>query len=314
MTILIVIIATSLLSTFLSFILSKNDNKEKPRHIKVAAIFQIVCVAVLAGISIWQDLDSSATQKEIQQNTRLNPAIERLGELNDSIATESNAISDNNGKIERNNSLLIDSVRTLERNVEALTKSNVDITNQIRDENTNTGELTLKFDKPIGDNDNVSVEWGNMVTGNPAKLINNSQFIVIDGHPLVTLKIQNGELLISTKIFDIYQNLLVEIDNNRWWVNPHYKAKLNYDNKGVEVIDDRDNIMFSLDILSNSEIKIEGIYWVGNGFQIFNDNGWVQSVPLDYFIKNYTKLTSHFTKLFNYTGEEKDWIHKRVTK
>ena len=85
------------------------------------------------------------------------------------------------------------------------------------------------------------------------------------------------------------------------------KYKLNYDNKGFEVIDEKDNILFSIDIRKNNTIKIQGWYPTSpNSIRVIGDKYMVVLV----YGSMYDNLNGYFKQLFQYTG--KNWLHKRV--
>ena len=124
----------------------------------------------------------------------------------------------------------------------------------------------------------------------------------------LSLKLRGKTLIINVKIRDENGRELLSIDNNNWFRNPNLISKFNYDNKGLEIVDESGDIVFSIDITNDiliiqevlknrqqNKICISGIY----GTQIIKLTDDYRPV-----IKRY------IVPIFDYTGDS--WLGQRV--
>ena len=80
----------------------------------------------------------------------------------------------------------------------------------------------------------------------------------------------------------------------------------------LEIIDDKNNVIFSLDVLKDNVIKIQGIMiWKHqHGITIVGDKEMLEGGNFDN--QYHDSFNTKFKRLFVYTGM--NWLHKRVKK
>ena len=137
---------------------------------------------------------------------------------------------------------------------------------------------------------------------------------------------EKNEVLFSIKIFDLQGNWIAEVEKNYWRPNKNFTGKFNYDENGFEVLDNKNQVVFNVDILENNKIFIQGVIPVpetkniylwgdnsGTGFPFLSQEEiqlYNARKKSDYYLDlkkqiEYVKIK----QLFEYTT--KDFLHKR---
>jgi hypothetical protein len=136
--------------------------------------------------------------------------------------------------------------------VESLSKQNKDLIEAVKkradfaaEENLTSG--VLAFDKEFQDADRITIRYGgNSSRINPIALRNGFKAFKIGNYEPVSISIINKRLTISTKVYDLDRNLIAEVEDNSWTKYTNFAAKINYDSKGFEVIDNKGLVVLSI--------------------------------------------------------------------
>lgn len=185
-------------------------------------------------------------------NLKLGNKVKELQEANIEISKriETLTVSSN---------LLIEEVKKLSVQSELIIK-NIDAkADKEYAKNTSTGELELNYytsgtEKLIFVLGGGSLDDANITIGNERPF---------------KIQLQNGQLYVTTKVYDIDNNLIAEIENNKWYLNKNYAGKFNYDKTGFEVIDNKGNIALSIDVLASNKVAIQGIFPIKSAQRVF---------------------------------------------
>jgi len=88
-------------------------------------------------------------------------------------------------------------------------------------------------------------------------------FLILNGQTLeipLSLKIVDGKLLVSASVFDETGKFVCKIVDNEWIVNQNNYFERNYDDNGVEVIDQKGNVVLSADLIQPYTLELNGIF------------------------------------------------------
>ncbi len=235
-----------------------------------ATIIIMVCgllITIASTLSVFAAYYSSVqdqTQKD--QIQRLGQISNNLGETNVELGYKIKDLQEVNlqvtNRIENltvNSNLLIEEVNKLSAQTKQIIESMDIKADKEYAKNTSAGELELNF-KSIGNQKLVFMLGGGTMDDASLQIGNEQPF---------KIGIQNDKLLINTKVYDINDNLIAEIENNKWRLNKNYAGKFNYDKTGFEVIDNKGNIAMSVDVLTSNTVAIQGIFPIKSALRIF---------------------------------------------
>lgn len=79
------------------------------------------------------------------------------------------------------------------------------------------------------------------------------------------VKLKNDTLLVSATFRSLDNNIVAEIIENEWELNPDNYFKRNYDENAIEIIDNEGIIKVQVEFLDKEKIKISGLFFDGNG-------------------------------------------------
>jgi hypothetical protein len=187
-------------------------------------------------------------------------------------------------------------------------------------QNAIQGKLDLEFDTPLKDKDSVTVIFGISST-NYVWEWNKNKFIEIGGmagFDVVNLKIKNSKVVLSVVANDYVGNWLAEIDQNYWRRNQSQISKFNYDSKGFEIINNKNKVCFSVDILPDNTIKIQGVFsFLNKGIILVAHDDALETFTIgtggniqqNIFEQIDAASKVYIKPLFSYSGEH--WIGKR---
>lgn len=279
---------------------------------------------------------------QIDSLTKINNSI---GQLNTEIGEKIKDLTTENKNLSIDNIELSKQTKTLIEKVETLTAKSQELITKIdkrskywEEENLLSGELKIDFKLTR----TRSVEGRIVKLGNKsfnvsgAYVIEEQSKFKVKGYGLsqdninflyIRLDVKTMTTLFNKEIYDLDGNLIAEIENNRWRINRNFIGKFNYDEEGVEIIDNQGKIVFSLNIVDSVSIRVQGI---------FIDRYFHRGVLIAGYLKNeffpiktpeniaeilkkknlsYENALKEaierveFRQLFEYTGN--DWLHKR---
>ena len=105
--------------------------------------------------------------------------------------------------------------------------------------------------------------------------INTPSVLVIDGIPLITMKIINNTLLLSTTIYGEHGQVLAIIRDNDWIFEQIPKLRKEIKPNLIKLWDDKDRLILDCELLSNKVIKLNGIFRKGNAEIIASDKNLI---------------------------------------
>ncbi|MBP6022561.1 hypothetical protein [Ferruginibacter sp.] len=295
--------------------------KQNATIIIMACGLVITIASTLSVFAAYYSSVQDQTQKD--QIQRLGEISNNLGETNVELGYKIKDLQEVNlqvtNRIENltvNSNLLIEEVNKLSAQTKQIIESMDIKADKEYAKNTSAGELELNF-KSIGNQKLVFMLGGGTMDDASVQIGNERPF---------NIGIQNDKLLINTKVYDINDNLIAEIENNKWRLNKNYAGKFNYDKTGFEVIDNKGNIAMSVDVLASNMVAIQGIFPIKSALRIFiAGSQGVTSVPYsnsavdkkilqttgkkydDFFNERVSDVK--MKQLFEYTG--KDYLGRR---
>lgn len=244
--------------------------------------------------------------------------IENVSETTKELTTQvKTLVTENTTLIERTNDLISD-VRELTKVSQENISTIKALTSKEFAQNAIQGKLNLEFDHALKDEDSVTVIFGTSTT-NYVWEWNRTAYIKIDNFEPIRLKIVDKKIVLSLVANDFGGNWLAEIDQNYWRRNQSQISKFNYDSKGFEIMNNKNKVSFSINILPHNTIKIQGIFsYINNGkifvahddtleWFTFGSQGNIQQNILQQ-IDNASKI--YIKPIFSYTGDS--WLGKRA--
>lgn len=294
---------------------------------KVDASLIILFITIASAIAAyWSNVEGNKQLDRMEQydslNNKLNGEVMQLSTLNNMIANRIDTIVSENNSLTQQNIALTNKTNVLVEQVEKLTAAsnalikNVDIrTEKTTAENVVTGEINLEYERPLEDNEKLTIRAGGFKSTNfvgKYKEKDPPQHIIIDNKDIIPLKIVDGKIKFSVTVYDLSGNLLAEVKENVWRRNPNSTCKFNYDSRGFEIIDNRGFTALSVNLDSRTQVSIEGYFFDRKSgfFYIYGGNSF-QNLPITSPIKEIfgTIERAHIRTLFEYSG--KNWIGKR---
>jgi len=103
--------------------------------------------------------------------------------------------------------------------------------------------------------------------------INTPDVLVVNGIPLITMKVINNTLMLSTTIYDEQGQVLAIIRDNEWIFERTAKLRKEIKLNSVKAWDDKNRLVLDCELLSNKIIKLKGIFRKGNSEIIATDEG-----------------------------------------
>ncbi|MDF9798619.1 uncharacterized membrane-anchored protein YhcB (DUF1043 family) [Catalinimonas alkaloidigena] len=284
--------------------------------------FIILIVTIIAAIAaFWSNVQSNRQLNRMEEydslNLKLGKEIKYLSDINNQISTRIDTIVAENRSLTQHNIQLTNKANELIEEVEKLTTTSNELIKKASAENALTGILDFQYDKPLEDSETLIVRAGGVEVGNNVRSLKSNNppgYISIGGRDLIPIKIVDGKLKVSITIYDIYGNLIVEIENNVWYRYANNSGKFNYDSKGFEVVDNQGLTALSINLDSRTEVSIEGYFYdrkTGNIY-IYGGNRF-QAIPIFRPAKNIIEKIekANIRQMFEYSGN--NWIGKRRT-
>jgi len=193
-----------------------------------------------------------------KQQYELDAKQDSIQELTQKVLSFSKRIDINTGSIEK-----------LARGIDKVTMNTNSISRNINNELKEKGEFKInvpnaeRFDFGIGSNF-MSVQRQTLEQGYNLNVAGFSMNLY--------LKLKDDQLFLSTIIFDKHGDVLVEIVDNEWALTKSKTFSINYDNKGLEVINSSGLVIFQLNIVE-SNINIQMINFSSTGVKVIADYG-----------------------------------------
>lgn len=256
-------------------------------------------------------------EKFSKETNTLITHIDTIQKLHVQLTDQINTIVRENSILSRTANDLITQVQELTQASHKTLSSVEGITSKEFAQNAIQGKLNLQFDTPLKDEDSVTMIFGPSTT-NYVWEWNKKGYLRIGKFDPINLKIINRRVVLSLVANDFFGNWLAEVDQNYWRRNQSQISKFNYDSKGFEIMNNKNKVCFSIDILPHNTIRIQGIFsFLNDGIiLVAHDNaldwftiGSEGNIQQNIFNQIEAASKIYIKPLFSYTGD--NWIGKR---
>ncbi|MDE2215194.1 MAG: hypothetical protein KGJ61_08790 [Candidatus Omnitrophica bacterium] len=103
--------------------------------------------------------------------------------------------------------------------------------------------------------------------------INTPNILIVGGVPLVTMKVVNGELLVSAIIYDGDGGVIAMIKDNKWIYQRSKNFKKEVRLNLIKIWDGQNRLLLDCEMLSNTRIKLNGVFRKDGSEIIATDEG-----------------------------------------
>lgn len=253
--------------------------------------------------------DSNKTIKDLKDS--LNLKNEELQQKQLSLENKQNENNILSGKI-------LDFQGKLDSNTKAIGKVTGEIskisisTNQISNNIKNEQKLKGKLNLRVANVDKFRFILGASTASFFTRKALQSEINLISNSandPVLKISLKGNEFLITTKIYDSNQNLIVDIKNNQWAIGGDYFSR-NFDKNSIELIDNKGVLVFQLSIHEDI-IIIKGVLFNSSKIHVLADNITTVIEPNNpELLKIAQNYSSNITRIFNHQGE--NYLGKRL--
>ncbi len=248
-------------------------------------------------------------------NNDLTKEVEKLSHLNTDIAMQNSVLAVENNKLANKANELVEEVKKLTAASNELIRR-VDLRTEEQSALTAlSGIIDFDNDKPLMDEEMLNLHLGNNKLGNPVsdyKKENRPVLLNLTDGDFVPIKIVDGKLKFSVKIYDLGGNWIANISDNYWIRNPNNTGLFNYDAHGFEVIDNGGFVALSVNIVSRTDIEMQGylVDRVAARIILFGENGMMTlNLPITFVQANATIKKVGIKPIFRYSGP--NWLGAR---
>ncbi|MBI1781822.1 MAG: hypothetical protein HYR66_10690, partial [Sphingobacteriales bacterium] len=150
-------------------------------------------------------------------DTSLSHHIYTLATIDTGLSTKANDLANQSLQISNQNKDLLSNVTSLTEQAKNLINSVNQKASYEAAENLSTGELKMNFTKQFHDNDMATIKIGGATTTTFISWIKKGgSFVNVAGKDLFAAHFINNKIIISLNVYDLYGNLIAEIENNNW--------------------------------------------------------------------------------------------------
>ncbi|MBO0321435.1 hypothetical protein J0X14_03925 [Muricauda sp. CAU 1633] len=163
---------------------------------------------------------------------------------------QNQTISDEVLSISHGLKVTIDQLSSVSSSIQNLNRVNNNILNLIREENKEKGELKLKVKH--------AKSYSFVIGGN---LFQVSRVELVKGYTVIlpifqlriplVLRIEGTNLFVSSTIKNINNEITIEIIENKWSLNRNHGFSVNYDESGIEILNEHGLVSFQLNVKNN---------------------------------------------------------------
>jgi hypothetical protein len=117
--------------------------------------------------------------------------------------------------------------------------------------------------------------------------------IIRIGNDPTVIWLENGKLMISAMIRNEAGRVSAKIDANQWTINPNLLFDRNFDDRAVEVVDVKGNVVLQT-MMVEEGVSFSGVFYREDGWRIaIGENAFELKPPG-------VELETHFDPIFNY--------------
>ena len=179
------------------------------------------------------------------------------------------------------------------------------------------GTLNLPIDSTLPPSDLVIAYLGQEPVGNyDIPELGPTKILPFFSSSALQIESVSWHFSVGASIKDLKGNLLVQMMDNKWYVNINNVGKYNYDATGLEVFDKQGHISLSIDSKAPSSINIQGVIpMADNTVALYEMDRYF--LPFNYgtpALDSVFELYYHqwpIQPLFRYTGP--NWQHARLS-
>lgn len=253
---------------------------------------------------------------KIKDRKALEENNETINRLKDTITEQNLELQFKNEKLNRMTTEVLEFASTIDENtiaikeiaskISLISNETLNVSTNINNEQKQRGELNFKV--PI--KDIYSFVIGGNLFSVSKSLLESGHFVSIPGLTLpIFLRLEKDKIYLSTKLLNSEGKLIVEIVENRWNINKNKVFSLNFDEKGLEIIDENGFVNFQIDI-NNSSFSIKMFFYRGNEVIFINDSGININKLNNENYDNFIKLATSVKPIFRHYGG--NFIGKRL--
>jgi len=113
------------------------------------------------------------------------------------------------------------------------------------------------------------------------------------GNDPTVIWLENGKLMISAMIRNEAGKITAKIDANQWTINPNLLFDRNFDDRAVEVVDAKGNVVLQAMMVEDG-VSFAGVFYREDGWRIAIGESAFELKPSG------VELETHFDPIFNY--------------
>lgn len=119
----------------------------------------------------------------------------------------------------------------------------------------------------------------------------------------ITLKLRNEQILLSADFVSLDGKIVAQIIDNEWQVNRNNYFDRNYDENGLEVIDQDKITKFQIDFSDIYNIRLGGSFIAGNSLCTFHPNGTTTVIGLTDKKEKLIEMSGKVETMFRYPSK-----------
>lgn len=120
-------------------------------------------------------------------------------------------------------------------------------------------------------------------------------------YPL-TLKLVEGRLMVSMKVYSLDGQTVAEINDNEWVVNPNNYFQRNYDENALEIIGEFD-IPMQVELIDQGTIRVRGVFINSEGDAVIVDDVGVQVLKGRRSSEEIRDAAKNIKRIFEYPSD-----------
>jgi|GEM_PF-5134801 len=170
------------------------------------------------------------------------------------------------------------------------------------------GTIDLRFPVPITDRTEINVmQGGSMISVSARDLIgkNGVSLILGSSKPFNPITVVGQRIILNLNVMDMNGSLIAEIINNKISPAIGYNSKIGFDRSAVEVLDSSGRVAFSLEVVKDTLLALQGYIKNGVGLTIFGRKSTFngrQSAFIEDIIEQFRE--AGVQQIFDYTGSK----------
>lgn len=142
------------------------------------------------------------------------------------------------------------------------------ISNLIKNEQREKGKLVFDIDDQ--NYNQYNVKFGGLTTVFTKEELKKGKSSGVNDIVFAT-KMKDGKFVFSLKLYNQYGNIIFDMEEGQWALKRSDVFSVNYDSKGVEIIDKQGNVILQIDLFEN-EFRISGTFFAIDHVSLMTQN------------------------------------------